>query len=298
LDRLDADYRCLLRAKALQLEKKQGLLDSMDAELRYWRKQAEALSREQEKRRNEPGNERTSGTIALDQAFMELEKRQALRDIAEKEKALLEEEGEQQEQDHFNRKLRIEKEIQTLSVEKETTLQTLQRAAGGGEASPSLNDALPEDDRYDPERTPFVTVVRSRHEGILSELTVADVGEYVRKHDPLCTILPKDASLYMDITVPNKDVGFIATGMPVKYKFDAFPYTDCGFLFGKVDAISPAATEDRALGLVYHVHGTLEAPCFEIRGNKYLLRPGMTATAELVTDTKSILSILFSRLKG
>lgn len=166
------------------------------------------------------------------------------------------------------------------------------------DSAPSLHDVLPEDDRYEPERTPFVTVVRAEHEGILSELTVADVGEYVQKHDALCTILPKDASLYMDITVLNKDIGFIATGMEVKYKFDAFPYTDCGLLFGKVGMISPSATEDRALGLVYHVHGTLEAICFDIHGDEYHVKPGMTATAELVTGTKSILSILFSRLKG
>jgi multidrug resistance efflux pump len=208
------------------------------------------------------------------------------------------EEREQEEQDLTSRKLRIEKEIETLSLEREATVQAMQKARGGEEESASLHDALPEDDRYEPEGTLFVTVVRAEHEGILSELTVADVGEYVPRHDPLCTILPKDASLYMDITVPNKDIGFIETGMQVKYKFDAFPYTECGFLSGKVEMISPSATEDGALGLVYHVHGTLDVPCFGIRGDKYHVKPGMTATAALVTGTKSILSILFSRLKG
>jgi len=282
----------------LESEKKQALLDSMDAEIRYWRKQADALSKEQEKRQQAPGGETTSGRLALDQALMELEKLRSLRQLAEKEKALLVEERDQQEQDFANRRLLMEKEIETLSLEREATLQAMQKPLAEEQASPSPHDALPEDDRYEPEGIPFVTVVRAEHEGILSELAVADVGEHVQRLDPLCTILPKGASLYMDITVPNKDIGFIRPGMQVKYKFDAFPYTDCGLLFGKVGTISPSAAEDRALGLVYHVHGTLDVPCFDIRGDKYHVKPGMTATAELVTGTKSILSILFSRLRG
>ena len=102
----------------------------------------------------------------------------------------------------------------------------------------------------------------------------------------------------MDITVANKDIGFIEKGMEIKYKFDAFPHTDCGVLLGKVSAISPSAVEDRTLGLVYHLQGTLDTTCFDIREKIYHLKAGMTATAELVTDKKSIFSILFKKLKG
>jgi len=68
-------------------------------------------------------------------------------------------------------------------------------------------------------------------------------------------------------------------------------------LHGKVSTISPSAVEDQTLGFVYHVHGTLEKPYFEIRGKKYPIKVGMTATAELVTEKKTVFSILFKKLK-
>jgi len=102
----------------------------------------------------------------------------------------------------------------------------------------------------------------------------------------------------MDITVANKDIGFIETDMEIKYKIEAFSFLDYGTLSGKVFWISPAGVEDRARGFVYHIKGTFDKPYFEIREKKYYVRAGMTATAELITEKKSILSILFKKLKG
>lgn len=141
-------------------------------------------------------------------------------------------------------------------------------------------------------------IIIAGHAGTVSKLYFRNVGEFVRKSDLLCSILPMNAPLYMDITVANKDIGFIETGMDIKYKFDAFPYMDCGVILGKVLAISPSAVEDRTLGLVYHLRGSLDTTCFDIREKTYPLKAGMTATAELVTGKKSIFSILFKKLKG
>jgi multidrug efflux pump subunit AcrA (membrane-fusion protein) len=143
-----------------------------------------------------------------------------------------------------------------------------------------------------------VKVVRTGGAGTISKLYFRDTGEYVRKSDLLCIILPTNGPLYVDITVANKDIGFIERDMEIKYKFDAFPYTDCGVLLGKVSTISPSAVEDRTLGLVYHLQGALDKTFFYIREKKYPLKAGMTATAEIVTEKKSIFSILFKKLKG
>ena len=86
--------------------------------------------------------------------------------------------------------------------------------------------------------------------------------------------------------------------LEIHYKFDAFPYIDCGVLYGKVTSIPSAAVEDKTFGLVYHVQGTLAMTCFDISGKKYPLKAGMTATAELVRDRKSIFSLLFKKLRG
>ena len=101
----------------------------------------------------------------------------------------------------------------------------------------------------------------------------------------------------MDITVANKDIGFIEPDTEIKYKFDAFPYTDYGTLNGKVLMISPSAVEDKTQGFIYHIQGSLDQTYFEIKGKKYPIKAGMTATAELVTEKKSIFSMLFKKLR-
>ncbi|MEW5801687.1 MAG: HlyD family efflux transporter periplasmic adaptor subunit [bacterium] len=141
------------------------------------------------------------------------------------------------------------------------------------------------------------TIIRADRAGIISELYFRNKGEYVRESDLLCTILPLDSPLHMDIMVANKDIGFIEVDMEIKYKFDAFPYADYGTLSGKVLSISPSAVEDKNQGFIYHIRGSLQRPYYEIKGKKYFLKPGMTATAELVTEKKSIFSILFRKVK-
>ena len=143
-----------------------------------------------------------------------------------------------------------------------------------------------------------VWIVSAESAGVVEKLYLRSEGEYVREADPLCTILPINAPLYIDITVANRDIGFIEEDMEIKYKFDAFPYTDYGLLRGKVVAVAPSAVEDSTYGLTYRVRGTLDTPRFTINGKRYPIKPGMTATAEMVRERKSIFSLLFKKLKG
>ena len=152
-------------------------------------------------------------------------------------------------------------------------------------------------EEYAPEKG-HVQVVKAAARGTLVKLFIKNPGEYVEKFQPLCTILPDQDQLFMDILVTNRDIGFIEKDMEIHYKFDAFPYIDCGVLSGRVTSIPSAAVEDKTFGLVYHVQGTLAMTCFDISGKKYPLKAGMTATAELVRDRKSIFSIFFKKLRG
>jgi hemolysin D len=105
-------------------------------------------------------------------------------------------------------------------------------------------------------------IVRAEETGIISELFFKNTGDYIRESDLLCTIIPAGSPLYMDVIVANKDIGFIEEEMGIKYKFDAFPYMDYGVIKGKVSAIAPSAVEDKQLGFIYHIQGSLEIPFF------------------------------------
>jgi multidrug resistance efflux pump len=141
-------------------------------------------------------------------------------------------------------------------------------------------------------------IVRAEETGIISELFFKNPGEYIRESDLLCTIIPAGSPLYMDVIVANKDIGFIEEEMDIKYKFDAFPYMDYGVIKGKVSAIAPSAVEDKQLGFLYHIQGSLEIPFFDIKGKQYPIKVGMTATAEVITERNTIFTLLFKRFRG
>jgi multidrug resistance efflux pump len=141
-------------------------------------------------------------------------------------------------------------------------------------------------------------IVVAENAGAISELYFKNAGEYISESELLCTIVPADSPLYMDIKVYNRDIGFIEKNMDIKYKFDAFPYMDYGILRGKVTAIPPSAVEDEMLGWVYHVQGDLDKDRFSIRDKDYPVKVGMTAAAELVITRKSIFAYLFRKVGG
>ena len=304
LNQLYSHYSNTLRVNKLKLEQNTLSLHSIASELSYWQKEVESLSKEYESIENQFKGETISlreyNSIksGLEKARTEVEKLISKRDITLKEKEIIEEEIGKEREDYKNKKLILEKEMKNLKIEQETILNAMQNELEMNEQMLSLQDESSPSKKDEKEKDEIVRVVRARHAGTISKLYFRNTGEYIRESDLLCTILPANGSLYMDITVANKDIGFMEKGMEIKYKFDAFPYTDYGVLFGKISALSPSAIEDRTLGLVYHVRGTLDMTCFEIREKKYPIKPGMTATAELVREKKSIFSILFKKLRG
>jgi len=139
--------------------------------------------------------------------------------------------------------------------------------------------------------------IRAQTSGAISELYFGNTGVYVRESDLLCTMVPADSPLSVDIRVANRDIGFIEKNMTVKYKFAAFPYQDYGILTGKVTTIPPSAVEDQNLGFVYTIQASLDKSYFEIKGKRYPIRAGMMAQAEVVTQRKSIFALVFKSAK-
>jgi len=109
--------------------------------------------------------------------------------------------------------------------------------------------------------------------------------------------LSRYKDLYMDIIVENKDIGFIGKDIPVKYKIDSFPYIHYGLLSGKIISISLSAAEIEDHEFIYHIKGNIHQPWFDKRGEKHFIEPGMTATAIMITEEKSIFSLFFKKIR-
>jgi len=301
LNKLENELGKILNVKKLKLDQNDLSLRSNESDLAYWRKEENALLKEFEDAKML--FEKQLISIAyynslrgrLERARTEIEKLLSQKNITAKENSIIEEEIEEAKSNYINKKKIFEKEIKNLELEKATTLRSMQSEMEMSEKMLSIKDRFAGSRRGEKEKG---NLIQTEKPGTISELYFKNVGEYVRISDLLCTILPSDTPFYMEITVANKDIGFIEIGTEIKYKFDAFPYTDYGTINGKVLAISPSAVEDKALGFVYRIQGSLDQTYFEIKAKKYPIKAGMTATAELVTEKKSIFSMLFKKLKG
>lgn len=114
----------------------------------------------------------------------------------------------------------------------------------------------------------------------------------VEPGEELLSILPDGENLVLEVKVLNRDIGFIHEGMRAKVKLATFPFQEFGVIDGEVLQISPNATMDRDLGLVYTARVKLEQAAMKVQGREVPFAPGMAATAELVTRQRSVLTFL------
>ena len=108
----------------------------------------------------------------------------------------------------------------------------------------------------------------------------------------LLSILPDSHDLLVEAKVLNRDIGFIKEKMRVKVKVATFPFQEFGTIDGEVVKITPNATLDKDLGLVYTIRVMLKRKTINVEGKDIELTPGMAVTAEVVTRKRSILTFM------
>lgn len=114
----------------------------------------------------------------------------------------------------------------------------------------------------------------------------------VQPGEELLSILPDGEELLLEVRVLNRDIGFIREGMRAKVKLATFPFQEFGTINAQVISVSPNAVNDEKLGLVFPTRLKLEQNALQVRGQEVQLTPGMTATGEIVTRRKSVLTFL------
>ncbi len=114
----------------------------------------------------------------------------------------------------------------------------------------------------------------------------------VQSGEELLSILPQGKELQLEVKVLNRDIGFIHEGMRAKVKMATFPFQEFGTIEGEVVQVSPNAVVDKELGLVFPTRIQLSKHSIQVRGQEVAFTPGMSATGEIVTRKKSILTFI------
>jgi HlyD family secretion protein len=128
--------------------------------------------------------------------------------------------------------------------------------------------------------------------GVITDVTSTQRGDKIQANAPLGGIAPKDARPVLKIEIAEHDRAFLHEGLPVKLKFNAFPYQRYGLISGTLAYISPAtkpsATDKQP---VYEGRVTLDKNYYQIADTRYPLRYGMTASAEIVVRERRLIDL-------
>jgi len=154
-------------------------------------------------------------------------------------------------------------------------------------------------------------------DGVVQQLAIHTVGGVVTPAQSLLVVVPSDSQMEIEAMVSNRDIGFVHAGQEAEIKIDTFNFTRYGLLHGHVlnvsqDAIIRDRKQDRldyrgqvtqndssepqGQELNYTAHISLDRTKMQIDDRVVNLSPGMAATVEIKTGSRSILSYVLSPL--
>lgn len=132
--------------------------------------------------------------------------------------------------------------------------------------------------------------------GIVKNIKLNTEGGVLRVGEELMQILPTESALVIEAKLKPVDVAFIKVGLPVSVKLDAYDYAIFGALRGSVSYISAdTLSEDTRQGelVYYRIQVRIEEREFKgPQASSIDVRPGLTATVEIRTGERSVLSYL------
>jgi membrane fusion protein, adhesin transport system len=132
--------------------------------------------------------------------------------------------------------------------------------------------------------------------GIVKNIKVTTIGGVLRQGEEVLQILPTDSDLVVEVKIKPIDMAFMIKGLPARVKLDAYDYSIFGVMDGEINYISPdALSEETKQGaeIFYRARITIGEREFKGKMSEGIeVRPGMTATVDILSGKRSVLSYL------
>lgn len=146
------------------------------------------------------------------------------------------------------------------------------------------------------------TELTAPQDGVVKLLRVNTVGGVLRTGDEILQISPTEGDLLLEIRINPSDIGQLRVGQSAQLRLDAYDYTIYGALEGKLVYLSSdTLSEQGANGQsqTYYrgrVRISNEAAARNPKLAALDLRPGMTASVDILTGQRSVLAYLIKPL--
>lgn len=132
--------------------------------------------------------------------------------------------------------------------------------------------------------------------GIVKFLRVNTVGGVLRAGDELMQLSPTDGNMVIEAKINPVDIGQLELGLPVQVKLDAFDFSVYGMLTGTLSYISSDTLVEQGPNgqslSSYRAHVRVDAQQANQLLARMPLKPGMTATIDVKTRTRTVMQYL------
>ena len=142
--------------------------------------------------------------------------------------------------------------------------------------------------------------IRSPIDGIIFELPIKKSGSVVQVGQMIAQIAPENTALILKARMPSQHSGFVKVGMPVKIKFDAYPFQEYGIVSGRISWISPnSKIQENSSNRIetYELDIALENPYIQVGSKQIPLTPGQTASAEVIIRQRRVIDFILDPFK-
>ncbi|MBF2758853.1 MAG: HlyD family type I secretion periplasmic adaptor subunit [Ectothiorhodospiraceae bacterium AqS1] len=131
-------------------------------------------------------------------------------------------------------------------------------------------------------------------DGVVEQLEIYTIGAVTRAGDRLLRIVPLDQDVVIEGLFTNADIGFIRPGQQANINLAAYPSNRFGFVKGVVTDVAADSIEVAGRGWGFEVRISPEEPVLRKGDQVFSLKPGMTATIDVTTDKRRIITYFFA----
>lgn len=135
-------------------------------------------------------------------------------------------------------------------------------------------------------------VIRSPNDGIVKNMRYNTIGGVVKPGEPILEIVPTGDNLVVESKLNPTDRGYVTRGQRALVKVSTYDYARYGGLEGQVILVAPDSTTDQKGNIYFRVVVQPEKTYLGRQAGDLPISPGMQATVDIHTGTKSVMEYL------
>jgi len=135
-------------------------------------------------------------------------------------------------------------------------------------------------------------VIRSPNDGIVKNMRYNTIGGVVKPGEPILEIVPTGDNLVVESKLNPTDRGYVTRGQRALVKVSTYDYARYGGLEGQVILVAPDSTTDQKGNIYFRVVVQPEKTYLGRQSGDLPISPGMQATVDIHTGTKSVMEYL------